>query len=55
MSIPAGPPTGDRRASTGRGPLRWAWRLFWPRWHQELLALALIILTVTAGWLLARA
>jgi hypothetical protein len=28
--------------------------LLWPEWHQELLALALIIITVAAGWLLAR-
>jgi hypothetical protein len=27
--------------------------LFWPEWHQELLALALIITAVAAGWLLA--
>jgi hypothetical protein len=36
------------------GPRRWAWRLFSPGWHQELLVLALIIVTVAAGWLLAR-
>jgi hypothetical protein len=27
--------------------------LFWPEWHQELLAPALIIMAVAAGWLLA--
>ena len=37
-----------------RGPWRWAWRLISPEWHQELLALALIIMTVAVGWLLAR-
>jgi hypothetical protein len=35
------------------GPRRWAWRLFSPGWHQELLTLALIIVAVAAGWLLA--
>jgi len=33
---------------------RLAWWMFAPEWHQELLALALIIMTVAAGWLLAR-
>jgi hypothetical protein len=37
----------------GRGPRRWAWRLFSAE-RQELLALALIITAVAAGWLLAR-
>ncbi len=39
---------------TWRGIPRCARRLFWPEWHQELLALALIIMTVAVGWLLAR-
>ena len=38
---------------TRRGVPRWAWRLFWPEWHQQLLALALIVLSVAVGWLLA--
>lgn len=38
---------------TRSGPPRWAKRLFWPEWHQELLALAMIIAAVAAGWLLA--
>jgi hypothetical protein len=54
MSVPARPQTGDGGVRIRRGPRRWAWRLFWPEWHQELLALALIIITVAAGWLLAR-
>jgi hypothetical protein len=52
MSFPAGPRSGGGGAPR-RSPLHWAWRLFWPEWHQELLALALIILTVAAGCLLA--
>jgi hypothetical protein len=39
---------------SGRGPRRWARRLFSPEWHQDLFALALIIMAVAAGWLLAR-
>ena len=54
MSFPAGPHPGDGGVPAGRGLPRWARRLFWPRWHQELLALALIIMTVAAGCLLAR-
>jgi hypothetical protein len=54
MRFPAGPPTGDAGVPIRRGLLRWAWWLLWPAWHQELLALALIIVTVAAGWLLAR-
>ena len=58
MSFPAGPHTADavvrRRRPIRRGPWRWAWRLISPEWHQELLALALIIMTVAVGWLLAR-
>ena len=54
MSFPGGPHADDGGVSTRRGPPRWAWRLFWPEWHQELVALALIIMTVAAGWLLAR-
>jgi hypothetical protein len=47
----ARPHTGDAGVPARRGPRRWAWRLFL---HQELLALALIIITVAASWLLAR-
>ena len=54
MSLPAGQHAGDGGVPTRRGPWRWAWRLFLPEWHQELLAVALIIITVAAGWLLAR-
>jgi hypothetical protein len=54
MSLRAGPRTGDSGVPVRRGPRRWAWRLLSPGWHQELLILALIILTVAAGWLLAR-
>jgi hypothetical protein len=32
----------------------WVWRLLSPEWHQELLALALIIMTVAVGCLVAR-
>jgi hypothetical protein len=42
------PPRPRRRPGLGTRE-----RLFWPQWHQELLALALIITTVAAGWLLA--
>jgi hypothetical protein len=38
---------------TRSGPPRWARRLFCPEWHQKLLAVALIITAVAAGWLLA--
>jgi hypothetical protein len=41
-------PSRPRRPSQRATP-RWAWRLFWPQWHQELLAVALIIMTVAAG------
>jgi hypothetical protein len=54
MKFPAGPHTGDAGVPVRRGPLRWAWRLLRPPWHQELLALALIIVTLAAGLLLAR-
>lgn len=37
---------------TGRGVPRWARWLVWPESHEQLLALALIVLTVAAGWLL---
>jgi hypothetical protein len=49
MTCPSRP-----RRPIRRGPWRWAWRLISPEWHQELLALALIIMTVAVGWLLAR-
>ena len=52
MSVRPGPHPGG--APIRRGPRRWAWRLFSPGWHQELLTLALIIMTVAAGCLLAR-
>ena len=52
MNLPPGPHTGGVRI--WRDPRRWAWRLFSPGWHQELLTLALIIMTVAAGCLLAR-
>lgn len=54
MSPPAGPRTGDRGVPIQRATLRRARQLFWPHVAQELLALALIIVTVAAGWLLAR-
>ena len=53
MRLPAGPHTGNGGVPTRRGPPRWAWRLLWPEWRQELLALALIIMTVAVGSLLA--
>ena len=40
--------------SPQRATPRWARRLLRPQWQQELLAVALIIMTVAAGWLLAR-
>jgi len=54
MSFPARPHAGDGGIPLRRGLLCWARRLFWPPWHEELLALGLIIMTVAAGWLLAR-
>jgi len=54
MNFPAGPHAGDGGVPMRRGPRRWAWLLFSPGWHQELLTLALIIMTVAAGCLLAR-
>ena len=53
MRHPARPHTRNGGVPTRRVPPRWAWRLLWPEWRQELLALALIIMTVAAGWLLA--
>ena len=52
MSSRSGP-RADDGGPLRRGPPRWAWRLLRPDWHQELLALALIVITVAAGLLLA--
>jgi hypothetical protein len=52
MSFRAGPRPGD--VPVRRGLPRWVRWFLWPTWHQELLALALIIVTVAAGLLLAR-
>ena len=54
MRHPAGPHAGDVGVPTRRDIPRWAWSVFWPTWHEELLVVALIIMTVAAGWLLAR-
>jgi hypothetical protein len=54
MSFRAGPRPGEGGVPVRPGLPRWVWWLFWPKWHQELLALALIIITVAAGLLLAR-
>jgi hypothetical protein len=40
--------------SSQRDTPRWARQLLRPQWQQELLAVVLIIMTVAAGWLLAR-
>jgi len=54
MSVRHALHAGDDGVPIRRGPRRWAWQLFSPGWHQELLTLALIIMTVAADCLLAR-
>jgi hypothetical protein len=54
VSFPAGPHTGDGGGPARRGLPRWGWRLLQPEWHLELLIVALIVMTMAAGWLLAR-
>jgi putative ABC transport system permease protein len=48
---PAGPHPGGVPAR--RAAMRWAWRLLQPEWSQQLLALALIVVTMAVSWLLA--
>jgi hypothetical protein len=54
MRFPALPHADGGGVPIRRGPRHWAWRLFSPGWHEELLTLVLIIMTVAAGCLLAR-